>query len=404
MESYVITINEIDDVDDALEILRKEMGRQGLPGKLKANSLGIIATHADAVKSGVCKAICGELPFDTVGFASDSQSPNGVMDSYVVSIMILTANDCNFASGGTADLYNGGDVGQLVTECYRGLKKNIDEPKLCLMYTPFHSNYFPADYINAISEYDPGVPVFGAVSTDIDDVTNGGRTGTFTIYNGEASMDSVVLTLISGNFTPRFYKSSFNDEAVKVKDIGRVTKSDRNILAEIDDVPAVEFLRNIGYFGADVDNSNTGELKVSAATAASTLIFDYSKGSDVSRTFTDFTAKGEIVCMGYVHKGASLSLALAMPPTVIETTHEVVEQIKSSGSKAILIYSCIGRRLGLLNNPTAEFEIIQSAFAGKNDINYITAHVGGEICPVKATEGDGLTNCEHNLTLIACAF
>jgi hypothetical protein len=52
----------------------------------------------------------------------------------------------------------------------------------------------------------------------------------------------------------------------------------------------------------------------------------------------------------------------------------------------------------------AEFEVIKSAFTGRSDINYIAAHVGGELSPVKSVDDDSLLNFEHNQTLIACVL
>jgi hypothetical protein len=379
------------------------MGRLGLPEKLKKHSFGIISAHADAVHSGVCKAICDALPFETAGFACDSQSPNGETGIYMMSIMILTADDCRFVSKHTKPLFGeeGGGTAPLIKECFAELKAAAPEPKLCLAYVPHNSEHFPGEYLDAIAELDPQVPVFGAVSTDMENIVGESPDGVITIHNGVAFADSVVFVFIEGNLAPRFFKSTFNDKSMKLKDMGEVTKCDRNMLLEIDNTPAVDFLKKIGFFGGDVNDSNTDNLKVTAATATATFIFDYDKGVDVSRTFTEFVDNGGIVCMGHVHKGAMLSLALAEPSTVTETTRDVVDEIKDSGVRTVLIYSCIGRRVGLMNEPMKELETIKAIMPG--GINYMVGYASGELCPTSLTPGN-VHNHEHNQTLIACVF
>jgi hypothetical protein len=408
MKSYVITINEIDDVNDAVELLRKKMGRLGLPGKLKKTTFGIISTHADAIHSGVYKAVCDELPFETAGFATDSQSPDGETGIYLLSVLILTSDECEFSSGCT-DIFgdsNAKDTETLVQNCYNGLKQKLSsEPKLCLFYAPHHTEHFPGDYLHAITQIDSHTPIFGAVSTDIENLTNISRDGVFALHNGKALKDNVAMVLISGNIKPQFFISSFTEDAVQMRNAGTITKCTRNIIEEIDNMPAVEFLKQIGFFGL-----NNDEVKIDAGTATATFILDYGQKFDISRAFTDFTETGGVFCMGLVRENAKISFAISEPAAVTETTHEVVDKVLDNGAKTVIFYSCVGRRLGLLNNPMAEFDILKSKLSVPNDINavtYIASHCGGEISPFMMPDENGkevVFNCEHNQTLVACAF
>jgi hypothetical protein len=84
----------------------------------------------------------------------------------------------------------------------------------------------------------------------------------------------------------------------------------------------------------------------------------------------------------------------------METAKEVMEQIKAGHKEGtILIYSCLGRRAALLNEPCKEFELMNKTL--ENNFNYIATCSGGEICPTSATEME-IVNNEHNETLIAC--
>ena len=397
MDSYVITITEIDEVEDALNMLRREMGRLGLPEKLKKNSFGVVSTHPDAIYSGVLKAVCDELPFETAGFASDSQSPNGETGIYLLSVMVLTSDTSNFSCGRIDDVSQHTEIEHITQNRYQGLALSLPTPaKLCLLYTPRKNNRYPGEYIDAITAIDPDVSVFGAVSSDIEDLIDGSQNGVFSVYNGEASNEGIVLVLISGDISPRFYINSFTEDSVRLKDIGVITKCNKNILIEIDNMPALKFLEKTGFFG-DVG----GEISLGTATATASFVLDYGTGRDVSRSFPDLAENDAIVCMGHLREGSKISIAICIPETIVETTHEIVDKVKASGSKTAIFYSCLGRRLGLLNNPMAEFDVMRDKL---KNINYIACHTGGEICPVMPNDGGKLINSEHNLTLIACVF
>jgi hypothetical protein len=416
MQSFVIVINEIDDADDAVELLHKKLGRLGLPEKLKKNTFGIISTHADAVHSGVYKAICDELPFETAGFACDSQSPDGETGIYLLSVLILTSDDCTFACGQTDESAPVDEIDGQIKDCYSKLKQSLPAPpKLCLIYTPHKSEHFPGEYIEAISAVDTDVPIFGAVSIDVEKLVDGIKDGAITLRNGKSFNNSIITVLISGSINPQFFISSFTDDAVKMRNIGTITKCYKNVIEEINNKPATEFLKGIGFFGVDTENIDISDLKGDAGTATATLILDCGKKINVSRAFTGFTDKGGIACMGLVQEGAKISFAVSVPTAVTETTYEIIRNVQKtqtqcSGERTVLFYSCIGRRLGLLNNPMAEFDIIRTEMSeqcGAKKINYIATHCGGEISPVMMVNDNGkkkLFNCEHNQTLIACVL
>jgi hypothetical protein len=400
MESYVIIINEIDDVDDALDELQEELKRLGLPGKLKKNTLGIVTARDESVVSGVCKAVCDALPFPTAGLACESQGATGNIGMYLLSVMVLTSDDCTFAVGNTADISGAADVAPPVTECYSALSQKLcGTPKLCLLYTPYSLERFPGGYIDAITDTAPGVPVFGGVSVGADDLTNGTFNSVYTICNGESFGNSVVMVLVSGDISPKFLVSTFAEDSVKIRDMGTVTKCNKNVIMEINNMPAVKYLKQVGFFWADIAETNS--TKASAGVVSATLIFNYGDEASVSRSIGSMTDDNEIVCLGNVKEGSKITLVVATPEIIVESTNAVIKDLQESGSKTILLYSCIGRRIGLLGNPMAEFELMRDAF-GKSGVNYIAGHVGGEISPVLTDGRQKLLNCEHNHTLIAC--
>jgi len=405
IKSYVITINEVDDPQDAVVLIREKMSEI----KLLSNSFGIISTHSDAIYSGVYKAVCDVLPFPVAGIAVEAQNANGEIETYILSIMILTTDDCNFVCGRSENTFTTNDSTSVVKECYLSLKNKLDEkPKLALLYTPFMVSHFPGEYINAISSIEPSLPIFGAVSADLKALVEPAREGVLTLCDGSASDESVVIVLISGEIAPKFFVSSFGNEAIKMKNIGVVTKSEKNILSEIDNINATEFLKKVGYFG----ESENPEIDAGHITATCVLDYGTQDCSDdcdvkcpakkqlVSRAPAEYTDKG-VICLGHIGEGASVSIALSTPESVIQSAKEIVKMLGESGAQTALMYSCLGRRVGLLTNPMKEFETIKSKLS--DSINYTVSYVGGEICPT-CVLSDKALNHEHNQTLIACVF
>jgi hypothetical protein len=395
IKSYVITIHEIDVPEDAVELVREKL--TGI--ELMKNSFGIISAHPDAVYSGVFKAICDELPFEICGISCDDQcsgsltSP-GEIGTDMFSIMILTGDDCSFACGHTN--------GDLIGEKYSQLKKKVGESgevKLALLYTPFTAERFPGEYIDVISSLEPGLPIFGSVSHAKETVEL--KSGILTLCNGEASGEEVVLALISGDFTPKFFVSNFTESATVLKNIGTVTKCEKNILMEIDGVNAGDFLDNVGFskVKSTIDDTNQGLL-----TTAFVLKYGDCGETDgvqvVSRSPLAFVENG-VHCVGHIHNGARVSVAFSTPEAVMETAHEMIRAIADSEAGTALIYSCIGRRVGLLSNSLEELNAIKEGLAGK--VNHTVTYVGGEISPTFVSE-ESVCNHEHNQTLIACVF
>jgi hypothetical protein len=393
-----MTIQEIDDPDDALVILQEKMAKV----TLMKNSIGIISAYPDAVHSGVYKAVCNELPFSVVGIACDNMCANGEIGMYMFTLMILTSDDCHFACDRVDGVSQKDNAVELVADCYRKLKHNLGEdnpPKLALLYTPFTVARFPGEYINAISAIDPTLPIFGAVAHAQD--TFESRSGVFTLCDGNASGDAAVLVTIAGAISPKFFVSSFNENALVLRDIGVVSKCEKNVLLQIDNEDATEFMNKVGFEKAKADHTNTGLI-------TSAFVLDCSGCSEtaknkrpvVSRSPHSFTDEG-IVCAGHLREGARISVAFSTPESVIESAEEIIGEINESGARTALIYSCIGRKIGLMSNSEQEMNLIVSQLS--DNCNYAVTYVGGEICPICVSQGK-TCNHEHNQTLIACVF
>ncbi|MCL1903880.1 MAG: FIST C-terminal domain-containing protein [Oscillospiraceae bacterium] len=410
IKSYVITIDEIDNPTKAAEIFKKEL--EGIT--LLSNTLGIVSTHSDAVYSGVYDAICKASPFPLTGITCGSQIANGQIGAYIFSITLLTGDNFHFVCGHTESISESKKDGAILSkERYLSLRADMSEiPNLALMYTPFAENRFTGEYIDAITAVSPELPMFGGVASSkstYDDPDGNPQNGNLTLCGGEIFTDSAVIVLISGDFAPKFFVSSFTEDAFLAENIGVVTKCDKNKLKEINCVNATDFLKKFGFD----ENIESSYSDINEGLMAVTFVLDcgidceFDCGDDcdvanhvLSRAPVEINDK-EVVCAGIIKEGAHISIAMSTPTAVIDTATEMIDNIISTGGATALIYSCSGRQVGLYTKPMEELEMFNERLTGK--VNYSAVYTGGEICPTCVNEHRANNN-EHNQTLVACVL
>jgi len=392
IKSYAIMTTEVDDADEAV----RQMAGQVASLDLLKNTMGIVTAHPEFVSSGIYGRIVKTLTFPTVGATSISHCVSCAVDSYMLSVLVLTSDDCSFSCGVSAPVPMTGEAAGLTRDCYNELRGSLpDEPKLALIYAPFLNNEpcCQSQYISTISEINKNVPVFGAIAND-DHVGSLALTSARVLCGGEVYKDRLALALISGNISPKFYIDSVMEDAVIMPNIGTITASNGNILQEINNVKAVDFLREVGYLSVSgaLDSSNKGLL-------SSVVILRLNDGAAISRIPTHVEGDS-LVCGGQLVNGSVLSVAFNTKESVIETAKRTMSSIKKEcGIGTAIVHSCLGRRYGLLNEPMRELELISEILNG--GFSYTATYANGEFCP---TGGAKITNQEHNQTLVVCVF
>jgi hypothetical protein len=175
-----------------------------------------------------------------------------------------------------------------------------------------------------------------------------------------------------------------------------VTRSDGNILYELDGYPALKLYKQyLGHHASDLP--------------ASALLFPLSlrlKSSEIALVRTVLSiheADGSMVFAGDIPQGEYVRLMKTNADRLIEGACDAAEMSKislrnSQPDLAILI-SCVGRKMVLKQRTEEELEIIRDVI-GKN-----AAMTGfysyGEICPIKPFEN----HCElHNQTMTITLF
>jgi hypothetical protein len=392
IKSYVLTISEIDDAEFALEEFENELKKI----ELLKNSVGIVSVSTDYFDSGVYDAVASAAPFPLIGMSAYTQNAQGNVSVYLFSILVLTSDDCEFAHGFSEEILPGSDVTGLTRKLTENLTGGLNsKAKLAFLYAPFLPYQFSFNYLKDIEAFDETLPVFGSLaSCEVAKVVTDSRT----VYGGQVFENRLVMLCVAGNLTPEFYIGAITKDAIIIPNIGEVTAANDNIVTEINNVKVKEVFERIGF--KDGIYKDTGSITLSM------LVEERDNGGNIVSS----AVRGMLelndehaVFGGRVPEKSSLSGVISTKEVITETAREVLTRIKTEHrDKTIILYSCLGRKIALIDEPLLEFKLIGDELAG-SDFNYIATTSGGELCPTSVTAKKAY-NSEHNQTLIACVF
>ena len=400
IKSYTVAVKEIDDAAAAVKLAAE--GVASLP--LLKNTVGVITAHPECVPSGVFRDVARALPFESVGMTTIAHCAGTEADTYMLSILVLTSDDCAFSCGASDPIPE--DCGveeakEAVRKCYGALRGRLpSEPKLALLYSQFFLAPRQYQFTAAISEMVPPLPIFGAVAND-DKQNVRPRTNARILAGGELYDDRPALLLISGGVSPKFYIASVTEDAIIMPRVGVITKADGIKLLKVNNVSAPDFFKQVGFLGAESGGWRDGGEGLLSSLFVLHIDDGCGGSSDITRI--PFMVDAEAVyCAGPLIEGAAMSIAFNTRDGVVETASRLCGRIKrdSAGGTAIM-YTCIGRRFGLLGEPMAELSAIMECLG--DDFVYTAAYGTGEMCPTRVTEAKAF-NQDHSQTIVACVL
>jgi hypothetical protein len=224
---------ELDDVDIAVAEIRE--GLRDFP--LSENTIGIIMCDPEYVESGVYGAICEALPFPLAGATTTTQAVGGEADILILTILVITSDDVFFETAITEDI-KGNEILAPTRAAFEAARDKLpSEPKLVLLFPPMLAETAGDAYVEAFDELCPGVPQFGMPAISDSPAFD----NCLTLYKGESSPAKMSFILLAGNLNPRFLISTLQDDD-KMPFSGEITKSEGNIIHEINGVPTYEYI------------------------------------------------------------------------------------------------------------------------------------------------------------------
>ena len=388
IRTLIASTGEIDDIESAVQQITSQLD---LENQLLRHSVGIISCHYEFIHSGAMAAICQALPFDVAGAVTMNHATNRNLDTFLLTIMVLTSDDISFSTALTEPLH--GQLPQRLETAYQALTSGReDAPALLLVYAPFMSENSGDDYVNILTEVSGGVPCFGTMAIDDSD------TNTFddclSIYNGEHYSDRICLISMHGSLRPRFFLATISPDKIFAKP-ALITKSTGHILQEVNGRPVMEYFSNLGL---------TTASEKQYAMASLPFMLNYEDGTPpVSKVFIALTEENYALCAGAMPEGASLYIGMFDKEDVLFTSGQAVDKALEDlqDASAMLIYSCISRSMSLGGGSLEELALIQEKVGAR--IPLLMAYSGGEMCPTQLSN-DKAINRFHNNTFIGCIF
>lgn len=374
---------EIDEVDLAVSEIKEQLD---IDANLKKNSIGLLTCYAEFIDSGVVQALSEALPFDIVGCTTLGNATNGAHGHMMLALTVLTSDDISFSAGMTDSL--DAEQEKPMREAYeRAAAKLPEKPTMILTYMAL-LYHVGGDYtIELLDKISGGVPCFGTVAVDHTQDYH----VTQTLYNGKASRDAMAFVLVSGDVDPLFFLTSISEEKI-VKQKAIITASNGNVLMEVNDIPILKHLENLGLSkDGRIDGANSIPF-----------IVDFNDGSQPSaRAIYALTDEGYAVCGGVMPVGSTLSVGSIDYEDVIHTTTELIKRAEESGKKqGFLLFSCLSRNLALGVDTEAEMVLAEEKITS---CPFQFTYSGGEICPSYDANGK-IVNRFHNDTVIGCIF
>lgn len=385
IKTLVAHTTEVDEASIAIEEIKSQLDL----GNLLKNTVGIINCHYEFCESGVMQEICEALPFNVVGVISSPSAVNGVADSMLLNVMMLTSDDVEFECILTSPF--GDDPCKSVIDSYKqSASAREDAPSLIFAFAPFEPIRCVDDYVDAITEASGGVPCFGTVA--VDDLVS--FLNCNMIYNGEHYYDRLGMILAYGNISPKFYVANFSESNILDRS-AVITKSEKQIVKEINGRSVDAFFEDLGLKQAS---------ETTFALTSLPFLINYKDNSPlVCKQFVNLNEERHAVFAGAMPEGSTFYLAQAERDDIFATIDKITDDIlkDAEGASGLLIYSCVARIMILGSGMYEELEAVGKKLDGR--LPYIMGYSGGEMCPTNNESGDAV-NYFHNNTIIACLF
>jgi hypothetical protein len=379
---------ELDDTDVAVAEINA--GLEGFP--LMENTVGVIMCDPDYLYSGVYEAVCEALPFPVAGVTTTTQAVNRAVDMLILTVFVMTSDDVFFSPGMTDDVASDNDALTPTRASFEEAVKALPTgPKLILVFPPQLDKNAGDSYVEAFTELCPGVPLFGTIA--VNDAMD--AQAFFTLCNGAMSITRMSFILISGNINPRFMISTISDRN-KMQFSGEVTKSQNNIVQEINGIPAYDYFANIGL---------AKDGKLSEGFRFIPILVDFKKRDDydgvpIVRVIVNVDENGSAIGRGNIYQNSIFTITTPTMDDILKSSTEFVEKVKAMPDRqATLIFSCVIRRMTLGATPLAEATMVEEKLSDGPPFTF--AYAGGEICPTSVRDGE-VVNRFHNYSIIAC--
>ncbi|MDR1037833.1 MAG: FIST C-terminal domain-containing protein [Deltaproteobacteria bacterium] len=374
--------------DDAERSVKEILGQLDLGRNQLRHSVGIVHCHQAFVESGALRAVCNRLPFPVVGYNTFLHSSSlGLVDHMAMTAAVLTSDTVKFATGLSAPMTR--DIRRSTSSMYVETENLLKaRPALGLVFAPAIPGVASGEIMTeALDEISDGVPFFGGQPADFTTYMRSPRV----IHNGETYADRAATVLIEGEIRPRFNVYPVAAQR-RIRQIAIVTESDENIVKQINGMPALEFMEQLGLcFEGQLTGTHTIPLFVNR----------YDGAPPIVRAILAQTPEGWLVLCGRVPVDSTLGIGAMDQEHILNGVKRITSLTRASLPDVFILYSCLSRNIVLGFNYTLEAESVREELG--NRVPYVFAYASGEICPLPSKEGRW-RNGFHNMSLVTVNF
>lgn len=316
---------------------------------LGSHAVGILMCYSDMEVEPFVAELTKRLPFDIVGTTCiASMDGQEGFHEMTATLMVLSAEDCTFATSQSAPIDGLADVYPCIEGAYRQVREALGgEPKLLFAIPPYNLGIMLDEYTNALNAIAPGIPVVGGLPSN-----NGGGDLNATIFGDKVSGDQLVMVGIAGNIRPVFSVQNVTGSIVERK--RKVTKAEGNTVYRVGDQTFVEYMEDVGIPAATLKTADTITFVANPLLLENVRLEDGEDYAFVRTLHAVDLDEGSGTAIGMIAIGATMSVC-SLEKADIEQAAGTgmrdltakMEQVQAEGYaySTILAVSCIGRYL-----------------------------------------------------------
>lgn len=383
VKMYTARTSEIDEIDEAINEIKSQIDFSSL----KKNSGGLIFCHIDFIDSGMVAALCEEFPFKIIGMTSMAGADEHGYGLYDLTLTILTSDEVSFEVGMTGNITPDNYVVE-IDKLYNGIRGCAEsDPAMIFTFMPYMRDVSGYEVVAAMDKSCNGIPLWGSITNNIDFNYETVQT----ICNGKNLPAGIAMMFVNGPVEPQFIVSSIPERNI-ANNRAIITKSDGAILYEVNDMPILDYLANIGLV-ITKENITTTPL----------MIYYGDAKEPVALGFYTLFEDGSVLTGGEMPVGTSFAVGSIDGQGIFESAEDGLKQILNCDDRqAILLLPCVTRYIMLAPDQESELRLINETLAGGGH-SFMMGYSGGEICPMKSADGK-FHNRFHNYTFCACVL
>ena len=393
MISALAVTYEVDDMQAAASDLALQINNKL---KLLSNSIGILLAEDESEPAELLPALQERLGIDIIGCTVTAQISSRGYHRLSNSLLVLSADDCKFASSVSTVLDD--NFAQQITATFNDAQAKLqgEEVQAVFLFTTGSQYFTPDDILAVINGLAPGKPIFGGSAGDYFQFAN-----ERVLAGGNEYRHSMVILLISGNIRPKFIIRNIPRSSLATS---IVTRAQGGRVETIDNMTVYEYMKL-----RDVDVEQDLSLYYAPLSVEYNDSAEYD-GEPVCRPFYTLDREsGAAISHGKIPQGSSVSLRVIAQEDIIKTTREAIGYIADQALQpcdgyrysTIFGVTCAVRHMVLGLEHTFEGELAKELLPP--DITFAGFYAYGEYCPTSVRMGKA-HNKAHNLSIALCLF